>query len=60
MNGMRILVVTLLALFLSACSPKVGTEKWCEKMEDMPKGDWSTNDATAFAKHCVLNTYVDD
>jgi hypothetical protein len=37
-----------------ACSPKVGSEAWCEKMKETPKGDWSTNDAASFAKHCVF------
>ena len=46
--------ITLLAATLAACAPKVGSERWCEAMQDKPKGDWSSNDAAAFAKHCVL------
>jgi hypothetical protein len=53
-------VLLVLAASLSACSPEVGSRKWCEKMEDTPKGDWSTNDATAYAKHCVLKNYTDE
>ena len=53
----RLLIVTALALFLSACAPEVGSDAWCEKMADTSKGDWSANDATSFAKHCVLKTY---
>lgn len=55
-----ILSILLFAVALAACTPEVGTRKWCEHMEDKPKGDWSANDATAYAKHCVLNTYKDD
>ena len=42
------------ALGVLACSPKVGSEAWCEKMKETPKGDWSANDAADFAKHCVF------
>ena len=46
---------TLLAAFaFSACSPEVGSKEWCEQMKEKPKGDWSTNEATAYAKHCIL------
>ena len=34
--------------------PSVGSERWCKQLEDTPKGDWSTDDAVAYAKHCIL------
>jgi hypothetical protein len=49
-----------LVVLLAACAPEVGTEKWCESMEDKPKGDWTGNEAKAYAKHCILGNYVDD
>jgi len=39
---------------VAACEPEVGSERWCESMRDTPPGDWSTNDALDFARHCVL------
>jgi hypothetical protein len=42
------------ALGALACSPKVGSDAWCAKMKETPKGDWSANDAADFAKHCVF------
>lgn len=39
---------------VSACSPEVGSEEWCNDLKAKPKGDWTTNEATDFAKHCVL------
>ena len=39
---------------LSACSPEVGSEAWCNDLKEKPKGDWSANEAADFAKHCVL------
>lgn len=44
-----------LALLVLACSPAVGSKAWCEKMADTPKGDWSTNEATDYAKHCLFH-----
>ncbi len=50
-----ILAVALIAIGgLAACSPEVGSKKWCEQMKEKPKGDWSANEAADFAKHCVL------
>ena len=48
---------TLLACsytILTACSPEVGSEAWCKKMDETPKGDWSANMAADYAKHCVF------
>ena len=46
----------LLSLILSACSPEVGSDKWCKHMEAKPKGDWTANEATDYAKHCLFKT----
>jgi len=52
-------LIALASCCFVACAPEVGTEKWCNKMEDTPKGDWSANDAKAFAQYCLLGNYVD-
>lgn len=52
--------LVMLGLGLAACEPEVGSDKWCEKMADTPKGDWSANDAKAFAEHCIFKTYGDE
>jgi hypothetical protein len=44
----------MLLLMLSACAPEIGSEKWCENMKAKPKGDWSSNEAVDYAKHCIL------
>ncbi len=47
--------VCLIALgLLSACAPEVGSEKWCAKMKETSKGDWTMNDTRDFTKYCVL------
>jgi hypothetical protein len=45
---------------LAGCEPEVGSDRWCEKMADTPKSDWSVNDAKAFAQHCIFKEYGDD
>ena len=45
---------TLLVTLLAGCAPEVGSDAWCKDMDAKPKGDWSTNDAADYAKHCVL------
>ena len=42
---------------LAACEPEVGSDRWCQKMVDTPKGDWSANEAKAFAEHCIFKEY---
>ena len=44
----------LMVALLSACSPSVGSEAWCDAMEDKPKGDWSSNEAADYAQNCVF------
>ena len=56
----RILLAALVAGALVACAPEVGSERWCAKMRDTPKADWSANDATAYAKHCIFKAQDDD
>ena len=47
------LVVAMFAL-LAACSPEVGSKEWCADMKEKPKGDWSTNEASDYTKHCLF------
>jgi hypothetical protein len=28
-------------------------EKWCEKMEEKDKGDWTASEAADYAKNCI-------
>lgn len=41
------------SLFLVSCA-QVGSDAWCESMQEKAKGDWSANEAADFAKHCIL------
>ena len=61
---MRKILTKLLLLLsissLAACSPEVGSDAWCEDLVEKPKGDWSTNEATEFAKSCIFKDYDDE
>ncbi len=52
----------LLTIFVAlvACAPEVGSDAWCEAMNEKSKGDWSVNEVTEFAKSCVFKTYDED
>lgn len=39
---------------MSACAPKVGSDKWCASLKDKPKGEWSANEAEDYAKNCLF------
>jgi len=49
----RLLSAAILLALASGCAP-VGSERWCEKMRDKPRGEWTGNEALDFAKHCVF------
>ena len=46
--------LTASVLLLAACSPEVGSEKWCNTMDNKPKGEWTANEAGDYAKYCML------
>lgn len=41
-------------LVLQGCSPEVGSPEWCVEMKEKPKGDWTANEASEYAKNCIL------
>ena len=47
-------LVLVAVLALGGCAPEVGSKAWCEAMNDKPKGDWTANEATDFAKQCLF------
>ncbi len=50
----RLLILTATLMLLTACAPEVGSQAWCDNMKDKPKGDWTANEATDYAKHCLF------
>ncbi|MBF0456050.1 MAG: DUF3012 domain-containing protein [Magnetococcales bacterium] len=50
----RWIVFGVVLAFLGGCSAEVGSDKWCEQMNNQPKGEWSSNDAASYAKSCLF------
>lgn len=44
------------ALVGTGCSPKVGSEAWCKKMDQKPKGEWTMDETGNYAKFCLLKS----
>jgi hypothetical protein len=49
----RIAGAIALSLLLAACA-RIGSETWCEKMKDKPRGDWTLDETGDYTKYCVL------
>tara|TARA_R110000824_G_scaffold316633_1_gene503907 strand:+ start:770 stop:907 length:138 start_codon:yes stop_codon:yes gene_type:complete len=43
-----------MAIVFTACTPEVGSDEWCVHMKEKPKGDWTANEAGAYAENCLL------
>ena len=57
MNRIQIVLTGVaLALSLPGCAPEVGSERWCANLKEKPKGDWTANEATAYARHCLFKS----
>jgi len=55
MKTLSITVLLLLGLAMaSGCTPEVGSEAWCQKLAEKPKGDWTGNEAADYARHCLF------
>jgi len=52
----NVFVAVVIAAFaaLPGCAPEVGSEAWCKKMDEKPKGDWTVNEAGDYTKHCIF------
>ena len=47
-------IFAAMVLFLSGCSPDVGSESWCEDLKEKPKGEWTANEIKNYTKHCIF------
>jgi len=50
----KVIGIFAIVFLLSGCSAEVGSEEWCTDMKEKPKGDWTTNEASDFTKHCIF------
>jgi hypothetical protein len=54
MRSVKPAMLILLTMWLTACAPEVGSERWCENMREKPRGDWTANELVEFGRSCVL------
>ena len=45
--------IALFAVMAPGCAP-VGSDEWCAKLDDKPKGEWTIEEAGDYTKYCVL------
>ena len=50
----KLIVLITVCWLLIACSPEVGSDKWCKNLKEKPKGEWTANEAKDYAKHCIF------
>ncbi len=50
----KIVLIITACWLIAACSPEVGSDKWCKKLKEKPKGEWTANEAADYAKNCIL------
>ena len=51
----RSLLLSVIAFALTACSPEIGSEQWCDNLKEKPKGEWTGNEIKDYTKHCLFN-----
>ena len=51
---MKTMILAMVMILAAGCA-EVGSERWCKNMEEKPKGDWSTNEATDYAQNCIFD-----
>jgi hypothetical protein len=49
-----LLMILSISVSLLACSPEVGSQRWCENLSEKSKGDWTASEAGSYAKHCLF------
>ena len=50
------LALFALVVLLGGCSPKIGSDAWCNAMAEKPKGDWTAKEGAEYAKSCIFRS----
>lgn len=51
---LKLVLLVLIAISLTACGDRVGSEGWCETLKEKPKADWTMEESGNYTKYCVL------
>jgi hypothetical protein len=52
--GVALLAALLFGVPILACAPEEGSERWCEKIRETPKSEWSAHEAGVFTGKCAF------
>ena len=52
---MKVVLLIVSIVLLSACTVEPGSEKWCEAKKEQSKADWSANDAKTYTTKCLVD-----
>lgn len=55
----KMFLLLFVCLLMTSCA-KVGSDAWCENMEEKPKGDWTANEAGDYTKYCLMGIDPDE
>lgn len=50
----KLIVILFVLMQVAACSPEIGSERWCDNLKEKPKGEWTANEVKDYAKHCLF------
>lgn len=53
-TSLKLLLFCVSVIFIAGCAPEIGSDEWCADMKEKPTGEWTANEATDFAKHCIF------
>ena len=54
MPNLKTIFVVVAISAVVACSPAVGSKEWCEDLKEKDKAQWTAQEGTDFAKHCIM------
>ena len=46
-------------MLMIACTPEVGSRAWCDALDKKDKGDWTVNEISDYAAHCIFKSSKD-
>lgn len=47
-------VILVTVFLITACGDRVGSEAWCDKLDQKPKSEWTLEETGDYTKYCVL------
>ena len=50
----NLVLTASIMVLITGCAPEVGSEAWCKKLSEKPKGEWTANEASEYARSCLL------